>query len=839
MGDEFFTLNEPKISKTKSKKSTMTPCEACGLGAKCMNNKVLVSGKGRKGILIVKSETSHNDDSYGYFSVDAGLKRALENRGIIIERDCWVTSAVRCYTASPTDFHVQMCKEKLQSDIKKLAPKIILTIGESAFDSLISYDGRLSSVKNFDSYINRMIPDQNYKIWICPIHSTEYLDSLKDPIPKKERSVFLSKLVNNINISFPIYDWKDKVFTTTNINQAVRWIRWAKKQPIIAFDYETTGLKPHRKEQKIYTISVSDGKVAYSFPMCEELSLEWKEFLESPVYKIAHSFGFEAKWSFNKYGVWPKNWFFDSCLAQHSIRSNTPTGLKFLTYVNFGVAEYDIEIDPFLKASTTDVEKYGANALNTIEDAPIEKLLQYGGADSLFTFKLYEILKDQLTDHQKHGFRFFMRSQETLVKVQENGLRVKTEQILATEKKLLKKLEEYHSAIYSDPILNSWPKDKPFNFASTKDMKKLIYEIYEEPVKNTTKKGSASTDIKTLSGIDKPIFKNILLYKKWHKAVNTYIQQIKREVVDDYIRASINLHIPVTYRSSISDPSLQNIPNRDKEVMENIRNLIIPRDGNKLISYDFKSIEVAVAACYTQDSNLIKYITDTEHTDMHRDSAMDLFFLDAKDVTKAIRHIAKNKYVFPEFYGSYYALIAPDIWETIDTTLKEHLYHQGVTSYKHFENHVRDMENKFWNIRFPEYKQWRYDQWDLYCRQGYIDSFTGFRYHAPMDRKTVVNYPIQGSAFHILLWTMNKVVKELDNFPKSKMILEIHDDEIIDTFPKDEESIDNLVYTYGTQKVREYWDWISVPLLIEKARSKINGSWAKMEECGPLRQNFS
>ena len=74
-------------------------------------------------------------------------------------------------------------------------------------------------------------------------------------------------------------------------------------------------------------------------------------------------------------------------------------------------------------------------------------------------------------------------------------------------------------------------------------------------------------------------------------------------------------------------------------------------------------------------------------------------------------------------------------------------------------------------------------------------------------------------------------MKKLD---RSFLIGQIHDAILRDYHPDDEEYLDHLIWDYGTQKIREYWDWIIVPLTIEKETSEINGSWADMKDMGIL-----
>jgi DNA polymerase I-like protein with 3'-5' exonuclease and polymerase domains len=147
---------------------------------------------------------------------------------------------------------------------------------------------------------------------------------------------------------------------------------------------------------------------------------------------------------------------------------------------------------------------------------------------------------------------------------------------------------------------------------------------------------------------------------------------------------------------------------------------------------------------------------------------------------------------------------------------------------------VKTIENRFWNKRFPVYAQWKIDTVKEYERKGYIDLYTGFRCYGPMGKNDVTNYRAQGSAFHCLLWTFSKVSEKMRGWDRSALIGQIHDASIGDICPDDEAEVDHWMWDYGTQKIREHWPWIIVPLVIEKDSSEINGSWAEMTAEGAV-----
>ncbi len=232
---------------------------------------------------------------------------------------------------------------------------------------------------------------------------------------------------------------------------------------------------------------------------------------------------------------------------------------------------------------------------------------------------------------------------------------------------------------------------------------------------------------------------------------------------------------------------------------------------------------------------MIKYIEDPRN-DMHRDTGCDIFIKTKDSLTKEERQIAKNGFVFPEFYGSYFEQVAPDIWDDAGAETKAHLKDEGIRNLKDFTAHIQDVEDKFWGERFPVYAEWKKKTYKDYLKKGYVDLFTGFRCYGPMKRNEVVNYPIQGSAFHCLLWTFLMVAEEMERLEMESMKMgEIHDSSVDSIHPDEEAEVDRMMWDHVTNKIREYWDWIIVPLSIEKARSEVDGNWASMEDCGILK----
>jgi DNA polymerase-1 len=428
-----------------------------------------------------------------------------------------------------------------------------------------------------------------------------------------------------------------------------------------------------------------------------------------------------------------------------------------------------------------------------------------------------------------------------MAEIQEKGICADEDYFYDQHKLLEVKIEDIEKNLFASKEAKKF-KDhtgKDIDLASGNDLKVLFYEIMNSK-KTFTKKGNLTVDKISLEKIDSPFIKQLLYKRKLEKAQGTYFAQFIREIYNGKINPFFDLTIPVSYRSSSQAPNFQNIPTRDDEVKKLIRSGVKASPGRQLLFFDGSGMEVRTSVCYHKDPNMIKYVTDPT-TDMHRDTAADIWMLPHDEVTKDIRFYAKNQWVFAQFYGSYYVDCGNTLWETcidnlnlktkIGMPLKEHLIAKGIKTNAEFLEHCQNVENIFWKERFKVYDQWKKDINAEYAKNGVIYSLMGFPYQGIMNRKQVSNFPIQGTAFHLLLWTLlelDKVIKK--NKWKSWINGQIHDEGILDAIPEEIPYIVEATnYIVGT-KMRKTFDWINVPFEMEFAITPINGSWYDKKE---------
>jgi DNA polymerase I-like protein with 3'-5' exonuclease and polymerase domains len=147
-----------------------------------------------------------------------------------------------------------------------------------------------------------------------------------------------------------------------------------------------------------------------------------------------------------------------------------------------------------------------------------------------------------------------------------------------------------------------------------------------------------------------------------------------------------------------------------------------------------------------------------------------------------------------------------------------------------FRLHCKKVDAKIWEERFGVYGAWKRSTFNEYKRTGYIELKTGFRCLGPLKYTEAINLHVQGSSAHLLFWTLLKTAPLIRGISgRSNIVCTIHDAVVIDAHPDEVDAVVRMVLDYGTQKVREHWPWITMPLRMEAEVSEVDGSWAKMK----------
>lgn len=342
--------------------------------------------------------------------------------------------------------------------------------------------------------------------------------------------------------------------------------------------------------------------------------------------------------------------------------------------------------------------------------------------------------------------------------------------------------------------------EKPFNLNSPKQLGEVLFEKLGLPHGKKTKTGySTSADVLEKLKTAHPIVSLILEYRTFAKIKSTYLDGLKAVInpITNKIHGSLNQTVAVTGRLSSTEPNLQNIPVRIP-LGRKLRKIFVPSPGNILVDADYSQVELRILAHYADDPNLKKAFV--EGIDIHTMTASQVFGIPVEKVTSLERSRAKEVN-----FGIVYGMS--------DFGLSENLGIPRKTAKLYIDSYFESYPNVkgFMDSKIEE------------CRdQGYVTTILGRKRFIPdinasnfqvrsFAERTAMNTPIQGSAADLIKLAMIKVYQELKaRGLKSKLILQVHDELIVDTVPEELEVVSELVK-------RNMQDAMSlhVPLLVD------------------------
>jgi uracil-DNA glycosylase family 4 len=368
---------------------TLPQCGLCGLYKGCHTPKMQPTGRGAHKVLFVGEAPGASDDLEGAQFVDKAGQ--CLRRMVPVDVDlCWKTNATICRSVDDDvkDLYIDCCRPNIQNTINILKPNVIVLLGMPAIKAVIGpeWGGDLGELTK---WVGWAIPSPRYNAWLCPTYPPSHvLRANEDPAlvlhtaEHLRRAVALEK-VRPAPVSLEALKRKVEIIEDPRLMR-LRLKDLATKSGRLVVDYETTGAKPESPAQRIYSASFClNGTDTFSGLIDELCHGPLRRVLTAPALaKEGQNVKFEQRWSIVKLGVeiTPVTW--DTMLSAH-IADNREgiTGLKFMSYINYGVADYSTHTEEFLRAKTS-------NSLNKIHLMPPRELLLYGGLDALLEYML-------------------------------------------------------------------------------------------------------------------------------------------------------------------------------------------------------------------------------------------------------------------------------------------------------------------------------------------------------------------------------------------------------------------------------------------------------------------
>ena len=313
-----------------------------------------------------------------------------------------------------------------------------------------------------------------------------------------------------------------------------------------------------------------------------------------------------------------------------------------------------------------------------------------------------------------------------------------------------------------------------FNILSTKQLGRILFEKLQLPSGKKTKTGF-STDADTLEAIAPlhPIVNDVLQYRFLTKLDSTFVEGLlKQRDTDGRIHTRFMQCVAATGRISSMEPNLQNIPVRTPEGRE-IRKAFIPSAGNVLVGADYSQIELRLLAHISGDEGFIRAFNNGE--DIHARTAAEVFHVPLDRVTGEQRSAAKAVN-----FGIVYGISDFGLAKNLGIPV-------GVASgyiKRYFERYP--MVETYLKESVQRAKEKGYAE-TLFNRRRPLPELNASNYNVrQFGERVAMNMPIQGTAADVIKIAMVRVDRALkDSGLKARLVLQIHDELIVDT-PKDE-----------------------------------------------------
>lgn len=338
-----------------------------------------------------------------------------------------------------------------------------------------------------------------------------------------------------------------------------------------------------------------------------------------------------------------------------------------------------------------------------------------------------------------------------------------------------------------------------FNINSPKQLSKILFEDLELPIIKKTKTGY-STNAKVLEKLrDKhPIIEKIERYREMYKLKSTYLESLEACIDQDgRIRSTFKQNVTATGRLSSTEPNLQNLPIRTEEGRK-IRKAFKADDDKVLIDADYSQIELRVLAHLANDKKMQEAFSND--IDIHTKTASEVFDTPIDEVTKLQRSEAK-------------AVNFGIIYGISDYGLSQNLNIPRKRAKEYIENYLDT---------YPQIKKYMKDIVKKAKEEGFVNTIFNRRRYVPeinsknfnvrsFGERVALNTPIQGSAADIIKFAM---INSYQNLKKAKVnakiVLQIHDEIIIEASKKDLEKAKEILKTSMEEAVN-----LKVPLLVD------------------------
>lgn len=379
---------------------------------------------------------------------------------------------------------------------------------------------------------------------------------------------------------------------------------------------------------------------------------------------------------------------------------------------------------------------------------------------------------------------------DLLFRMEKEGVAVDVELLTQMSADIRAQLDDVTAQIYE-------LAGERFNVNSPMQLSRILFEKLGLPHGKKTQRGySTGSDVLECIADKHPIVGKILEFRSLSKLLGTYLDGLKPLIHGGLVHTTFNQALTSTGRLSSSDPNLQNIPVRTEQGKE-IRRLFKSKHG-VFVGADYSQIELRLLAAFSGDSQLLDSFRNGE--DIHTRVASELLGVPQQMVTREMRHMAKAVN-----FGIIYGISDFGLSQNTNISMRQ----------------AKEYIDKYF-ARFPTIKQYLDSSVEKAKSLGYVTTITGRRRQIPeimsnnhnlrtFGERAAMNMPLQGSAADIMKIAMLRVDEAIRAAGlKSRIVLQIHDEIIVDCFLDEAEQVKAIVKQQMEQAVT-----LACPLIAE------------------------
>lgn len=801
----------------------MRDCEKCGLAETAVTPGIGLDAQDDCEVLFVGEAPGAKEDDKGLpFQGKSGtlFRNAIRECGI---GRAGFINIVQCRppeNRNPSPKEIKCCSVDFYGDITHLHKlRLIVASGNIALRGLLGCQG-------ITKLSGKLLDQKYHDIPVMGLFHPAYI--LRSPQETKKWLEHIGRVKQFLDGTLVHDDDYGAYSLITTIDELEELYKDIRRVGYFAYDIETSGNKIFQDNHHIKCVGFSlRPRTAVVIPLGipywetgEELDAV-REFLKKVftarrIGKIGHNIKFDNLFMRDKLGILVRGTIWDTMISQYVLNETEAQGLKELAWKHTKLGGYE-------------------NKLTLpVQDAEGEELYRYNAIDCDITHRVYEIHKKEIEANP--GFHKLMETllipvNDVIADMEYNGMLINPDRVDVAADKVVEVREEIVEKLKQEACVREFEQatEEEFNPNSHLQLREILFRHAGlQPIKFTDKTKQPSTDKEVLDELAKQgshtcelliEYANYNSLEKFTKALKEYAD------VNNVIHTQYRLTRASSGRTSSSDPNLQNIPNKSKDLV-GLRKCFVARDNFILAELDFNQHELRVMAEVAKDTVLRDALLSG---DVHLSTTSVLLGKPKEQITPDERTRVGKTFNFGLIYG----MTEYGLQRRLGCTEKE----SQVFLKKFFANY-RGV------AKYMDYTR------EFVLKNEYVETLTGRRrrfvippkptgmkgnkeYERAMweyDKQVAeivrqaLNMPIQGTAGDILLYSLIGIAKYLEG-KTSFLSWEVHDSLGLQVH-KDEVAIlpevQEIMKTYFLKYIP-----FEIPLAVD---IKVGEDWGSMEE---------